>query len=250
VGVIAGGTGQLLFYLFDIFQLLSFIEKLLAGISLGIAIALGLAFTVSPKIDGKKALYGGAAMGIAGVWLFDFFQLQLFVDRILAWALLGAVLSWGLAWFIPNLHKIWAVCGGAIGGGLGATAFLCLTLWLGDFGGRLIGAFILGFCIGLFVGVVEQVCRTSYLKIIQPGNKVTTINLGEKPVSFGSGLSDTVHASGLSSDGARFYMENNRIVCEQNGLKQFVDIGGQQSVGGLKVEVCDNRKNGLQARTR
>jgi len=249
VGVIAGGTGQLLFYLFDLFQLLSFTEKILTGIILGIAIALGLAFSLFPNLNKQQIFCGGAGIGIAGLWLFDYFQLQIFIDRVLAWALLGAILSWGLAWFIPNLHKKWAVCGGAIGGGLGATAFLCLTLWLGDIGGRLTGAFILGFCIGLCVGVVEQMCRTTYLKITQPGNKITTINLGEKPVSFGSGLSDTVYASGIATEGARFYLDNNRIVCEQNGQRQFVDIGRQQLVGGLTVEVCGNQKSGLQAHT-
>jgi len=249
VGIVAGGTGQLLFYLFDLFQLLSFIEKLLTGMVLGIVIALGLAFSVFPNLNKKSALYGGGAMGIAGLWLFDFFQLQLFMDRVLAWVLLGAILSWGLSWFIPNLHKIWAVCGGAVGGALGATAFLCLTLWFGDIGGRLTVAFILGFCIGLCVGIVAQICRTSYLKVIQPDGQLATINLGEKPVSFGSGLSDTVHVSGISAEGARFYLDNGRIVCEQNGQKQFVDIGGQQSVGGLTVEVCDNRKSGLRVHT-
>lgn len=249
VGAIAGGLGQLLFYLFDLFQLLSFVEKLLTGMVLGIAITLGLALSMFPNLNKKTALYGGAVTGITGLWLFDFFQLQILIDRVLAWVLLGAILSWGLAWFIPNLHKRWAVCGGAIGGGLGATVFLCLTLWFGDISGRLTGAFILGFCIGLCVGIVEQICRTSYLKIIQPGNKITTINLGEQPVSFGAGLSDTVYVSGISIEKARFYMENNRIVCEQNGQKQFVDIGGQQLVGGLVVEVCGNRKSGLQVHT-
>ena len=250
VGVIAGGAGQLLFYLFDFFQLLSFIEKLCTGIVLGIAFALGVAFSVFPNLDKKLVLYGGGATGIAVLWLFEFFQLQIFVDRVLAWVLLGAILSWGLSWFIPNLHKIWAVSGGAIGGGLGAIAFLCLTHWLGEIGGRLAGAFILGLCIGLCIGVVEQMCRTTYLKIVQPGNKITTINLGANPVSFGSGLSDTVYTPGISMEGARFYLDNDRIVCEQNGHKQFVDIGGQRLVGGVIVEVCNNRKSGLQVHKR
>jgi Ca-activated chloride channel family protein len=250
VGAIAGGTGQLLFYLFDLFQLLSIIEKVLTGIVLGIAVVLGLAYLTLSKFDMRWALCGGAVIGVAGLWLFENFQLQLFVDRVLAWVLLGAILSWGLAWFIPNLHKIWAIYGGAIGGGLGATAFLCLTLWIGDIGGRLIGAFILGFCIGLFVGVVEQVCRSAYLRIIYSANEITTINLGEKPVSFGSGPTDTVYAKEMHTGGARFYLDNNRIVFEKNRQKQFVDAGWQQSVGGLTVEVCENRKYGLQTHTR
>lgn len=187
----------------------------------------------------------GALAGVVGQILYSivsYFGLP-YVDRIIAWAFLGGASAYGLSFFISNLNKDWAWKSGALGGVLGAAAFIYLTGLLGDIGGRLTGAFILGFFIGLMVGVIEAVCRKAFLKINFNGGESTTINLGEKPVSFGSGRSDDVYVSGVSEAAIRFHLDKGRIAFTKDGQSQFVDIGGKMSVGNVTVEIYGKMQN-------
>ena len=172
--------------------------------------------------------------------MFSYFGLS-YVDRVIAWALLGLISAYGLSLFIPNLNKDWAWKSGALGGLLGAICFIYLTQKLGDISGRLIGAFILGFFIGLMVGVVETIFRNAFLKISYSGNESTTLNLGKRKITLGSGQSDTVYVSDVLENAMSFQLDNGRLLCYKNGQLQNIGIGNKLTLGDVTVEVCEAR---------
>jgi hypothetical protein len=109
--------------------------------------------------------------------------------QIVGWSLLGALLGFGLAFFIPNLPKFRAGFAGLVGGGLGAAAFLFALAKsgaAGDASARLVGAAILGLTIGLVVALVERLAREAALIVHWHENERTVINLGSEPVILGS----------------------------------------------------------------
>jgi|GEM_PF-576517 len=106
--------------------------------------------------------------------------------QLVGWSLLGALLGFGLAFFIPNLPRFRAGFAGLVGGGLGALAFLVALAQSGEVAGRLVGAAILGLTIGLVVALVERLAREAALIVHWHENERTVINLGAKPVILGS----------------------------------------------------------------
>ncbi|PAW77066.1 MAG: hypothetical protein B9S33_20420 [Pedosphaera sp. Tous-C6FEB] len=106
--------------------------------------------------------------------------------QLVGWSLLGALLGFGLAFFIPNLPKFRAGFAGLVGGGLGAMAFLFALAKSGEVSGRLVGAAILGLTIGLVVALVERLAREAALIVHWHENERTVINLGAEPVILGS----------------------------------------------------------------
>ncbi len=106
--------------------------------------------------------------------------------QIVGWSLLGALLGFGMAFFIPNLPKFRAGFAGLLGGGLGAAAFLFALAKSGEVSGRLLGAAILGLTIGLVVALVEKLAREAALIVHWHENERTVINLGAEPVILGS----------------------------------------------------------------
>ena len=190
----------------------------------------------------------GIIAGGSGQILFSVFSYfgLLFVDRIIAWALLGLISAYGLSLFIPNLNKDWAWRSGAFGGLLGAICFIYLTQTLGDIGGRLVGAFILGFFIGLMVGVVETIFRNAFLKINYAPNESTTLNLGGRIVTLGSGRLDTVYVSGVGENAMSFQLENGKLTCYKNGQLQTVNAGDRILLGNVMIEVCEEQSGDLR----
>jgi len=181
---------------------------------------------------------GGCGQVLYG--MFSYWGL-LYADRLIAWALLGLISAYGLSLFIPNLNKDWAWKSGALGGLLGAICFIYLTQTLGDIGGRLTGAFILGFFIGLMVGVVETICRDAFLKISYSGKESTTLNLGREKVTLGSGQSDMVYVSDAAENAMSFQLDNGKLLCYKNGQLQNIDIGNKLTLGNVTVEVCEDK---------
>jgi Ca-activated chloride channel family protein len=161
------------------------------------------------------------------------------IDRIIAWSLLGLISAYGLSLFIPNLNKKWAWKSGAFGGLIGAIGFIYLTQTFGDIGGRLTGAFILGFFIGLMVGVVETLFREAFLKIRFSNNESTTLNLGERIITLGSGQMDTVFVSEVGEKAMSFQLENGKLLCYKNGRLQNINVGDKHVLGNVTVEVCE-----------
>jgi hypothetical protein len=160
--------------------------------------------------------------------------------RIVAWTLLGALLGWGMGFFVPNLNPRRASVGGGIGGAVGAAGFLYASGSLGDIAGRLLGAAILGFFIGLTIAFVEVAFRQAWLEIHYGSQESRTVNLGAEPVSIGGDPHRcTIYARNAHPVALRFRLNQGQILCEDipAGITRQLQPGEQQQVGNLAVIV-------------
>ena len=218
------------------------------------AIVLGVAFG---RISKSKAL--GWIIGIA-ILLFG--QLLFFpmpglsvIDifgRILGWTILGGLVGSGTSFYVPNLQLKRATVGGSLGGSLGAVGFLITAAILGDISGRLIGAAILGFGIGLMIAWAEkkQLITEDYLVVYWTPQEQTKILLGTKPVTLGSSYEAQIHlskAQGFHPITAKIYKENSNIVMQYDteyahakGMKKLrheLNNGDRRKLGNITIEI-------------
>jgi hypothetical protein len=159
--------------------------------------------------------------------------------RILGWALLGSLAGLGLSFFVPNLRIHKGLLGGAIGGTAGAAGFITVTLLLPDWMARLLGATLLGACIGVMVALVERAFRTTWLEV-RYGKEVRTVNLGPEPVSIGSSSRDcTIYARNAPPVAFRYWARNGKITRQDATTEQLVEMkpGESHAVGVLIVAV-------------
>ncbi|MDR1231168.1 MAG: hypothetical protein LBK61_07185 [Spirochaetaceae bacterium] len=195
------------------------------------------------------AIIGGAIAGAASQGLYSLSwklfpehqMLNSILVRAIAWGLMGCIVSGAMTRYIANLNKSWAVFGGFIGGVLGCVGFLLLSNIFGDASGRLLGAFLLGLCVGAMVGIVEVAVREAWLNVVYAPKEQTKINLGANPVSFGTGETDTVFVQGTAKSAAQFTLKNGVITCIENGKQRTVANGDRISVGKLTIEVCSQQ---------
>ena len=163
------------------------------------------------------------------------------IGRSMAWALLGALLAFGMAFFIPNLQGKRALVGGAVGGVLGAIAFLFIATTFGDLAGRLIGAAILGFCIGVMIVITEVLFRKAWLEISYGPKEIRTVNLGKEIVTVGSNPElCIVYIPETPSVALKFQLDRGNIFCEdvRTGNKRSIQPGEQINVGRAQLTVC------------
>ena len=123
----------------------------LLAIGLSLALVMGQNLYLSrPLLGVREALVvlgGGLAAGLfagcIGQLLFGFLawaKLPPEIGFFAGWMVLGSLLGLGVSLFIPNLHAERASLAGALGGLLGAGAFLAASETSGDAIGRLLGA--------------------------------------------------------------------------------------------------------------
>ncbi len=104
---------------------------------------------------------GGWRIGQAGNLAYLIF------GRLVGWSLMGAMLGAGVGiatFSLPNIPK--GALGGVIGGFLGGVAFDAVSAITG--GGlvaRLFGLSAIGLMIGLFIGLVQELTKTAWLKV-------------------------------------------------------------------------------------
>jgi len=170
------------------------------------------------------------------------FSLLEAIGRIVAWGILGALLGWGMAFFIPNLKPDRARIGGGVGGAIGALGFLWAAGAFGDIAGRLLGAAILGFFIGLMIALIEQLAREAWLAVHWGPKEESTIALGPQPVILGS--SDQAHiylpkSQGFPGVAATVCLTGGRIEFDNkmNGQQQTLQNGNKLQIGSLTIEV-------------
>ncbi|NEQ41601.1 MAG: VWA domain-containing protein [Okeania sp. SIO3I5] len=195
--------------------------------------------------QGTAGTVGSLAAGLVAGAVGEFFYGEIadvaIIGRSMAWALLGALLAFGMAFFIPNLQGKRALVGGAVGGVLGAIAFLFIATTFGDRAGRLIGAAILGFCIGIMIVITEVLFRKAWLEISYGPKEIKTVNLGKEIVTVGSNPElCIVYVPETPSVALKFQLAQGNIFCEnvETGNKQSVQPGYQIDVGRAKVTVC------------
>jgi Ca-activated chloride channel family protein len=167
-------------------------------------------------------------------------------SRIIVWALLGSLMSRGLAFYIPNLLPLKASLGGLLGGTLGAIGFIWVTnsyfgVIIGDSLGRLTGAAILGFLIGLMISIIELIYREAWLEVKFGPREVRRVGLGAEPVSVGGDSSVcTVYTPGAAPKVFTFRMEQGKIMCDDivGGSRNQISPGFERQVGNVWIAVC------------
>ena len=159
------------------------------------------------------------------------------LGRILAWSALGSLLAFGMVFVIPNLDRTKALGFGALGGFLGSIGFLIVTAIVGNTGGRLLGAFILGACVGLLVAIVETVCRNLWLKVVYGPNESIQVNLGSQVVSVGSGTKDTVFIEGVGPLAGTFRLEGDKIRYTDSKGSKLLMPGNNVQIGDVTLVI-------------
>lgn len=191
-------------------------------------------------------LAAGLIGGLAGQILFQASGSAMHLDavfRILGWSLLGSLVGMGMSFTVPNFRYDKGLLGGALGGAFGAMGFLAASQLLkgvpgGDILGRLMGAAILGFFIGLMVVLVERAFRRVWLEIGYGGREIRAVALGAEPVSLGSKASAcTIYVGSAPDIAFRYWLEQGKVICEDvvTRQKREMSIGEKQTVGRAEV---------------
>jgi Ca-activated chloride channel family protein len=176
------------------------------------------------------------------------------IGRIAGWVIVGALVGGGTKFFVPNLKLKNALLGGTVGGGIGASGFLLTASIFGDVLGRLSGASIIGFFIGLMIAWIEQKQLESqpYLLVNWTPTEQTTYLLGTKPILIGSSLNVEIPVN--ASDGftpitAKIFKEGENIIMQfdqeyaaiknMKKTSQDLKVGDTRKLGQITIEVKD-----------
>ncbi len=193
-----------------------------------------------PVAAGGAAAAGFASGAVGQTLLFLFAYAGLAgLGFVAGWALLGLLLGYGVSHFIPNLDRTRATVAGLVGGVVAAVAFLVVSL-AADWLGRVVGAAMLGFCVGLMVALVEVAFRRAWLEVKLGGREQITVNLGPEPVSIGSDArACTVFARGAPPLALRYWVRNGAVVCHDHTIvqEQMVAEGDTRNAGTVEVTV-------------
>ncbi len=203
-----------------------------------------------PLLAGSPILMllgGGLAVGLLsggmGQTLFMAFSLVDFLPRVgflIGWALLGGLVGYGIAYFIPNLQRGKSLAAGAVGGAAGALVFVLMTMFAGDIAGRCAGAMLLGLSIGLMVALVEQQFRQAWLEVRYGLKEFVTVNLGPEPVKVGSDArACAVYARNAPPVAFRYWMEQGVVKSEDMQTHQVsqVTVNQEREIGAVTVTV-------------
>ena len=186
------------------------------------------------------SIAAGSVAGLMGQLahtLFDLIRCGV-LGRILAWTVLGSLLARGMVYFIPNLNAVKALKFGAVGGFLAVFGFLTITGMMGDIAGRLFGALILGAIIGLLIAMVELIYRNVWVMVVYDPRNCIPVNLGAKPVTVGSGESDTVFIAAVAPNAGEFRVDGNSIRYTDSKGTQTLSPGSRVHIGTVELVIC------------
>lgn len=162
--------------------------------------------------------------------------------QVVGWALLGGLLGFGLSFFIPNLPRLRAGIAGVVGGGVGSIVFLIALQTVGEIGGRLMGALILGFVIGLCIAFAETTAREAALVVHWSANEETLINLGNRSIVLGSSSEAHIYLPrdrGFPPVAATITLRNGKVEMENKITNKTHHLQGGNilQIGPLAIEV-------------
>jgi Ca-activated chloride channel family protein len=161
------------------------------------------------------------------------------LGRVGGWTLLGLLVGAGMAHLIPNLRLWLGLLGGGLGGLLGVFGFLAATYGTGDLGGRLVGASLLGFCLGLMIAFVEATFRRAWLEVQWGPKEQSTISLGQEPIILGSGPESHVYLQGQPPVAGSITLYSDRLLYEDKTTGKSVKLkdGSKRQRGKLTMIV-------------
>jgi Ca-activated chloride channel family protein len=162
------------------------------------------------------------------------------LGRLLGWALAGALVGAGSAPFIPNLSPLRASLAGLFGGLVGALGFMFAALVSGDASGRLIGAAIIGFAIGLMVVLAEIAFRKAWLRVSYGPGDSFNVTLGGQPIAVGNDSAQCrILAREVAPVEATYAFETGRAFLEEHsGACQELQPGDTRRYGNVEVTFC------------
>jgi hypothetical protein len=131
---------------------------------------------------------------------------------------------------------------GSVGGLLGAIAFIAVSS-IGDLAGRLAGAAILGFAIGLMVALVEAACRRVWLEVSFGPRATHVVNLGAAPVLLGGNAAKcTILVPGAPQRALKFWEQDGQIFCLDVVAEKTYPVtpGHQQRLRDAQITVCSS----------
>ncbi|BAY95336.1 MULTISPECIES: vWA domain-containing protein [unclassified Tolypothrix] len=225
-----------------------FLGRLIGAIVFGICIRLLSGSTLLSLV----ALIGVAIFGQLVFFSIPGLSILETIGRIIGWTILGLLVGGGTCFFVPNLKLNKALLGGTVGGTLGAIGFLVAAAVFGDIPGRLSGAAILGFFIGLMIAWVEQeqLNQEPYLLVHWTPTEKTSLLLGAKPVVIGSSVDAQIPlnaSEGFTPITAKIYQEGANILMQfdtgyaasKNMKKtlQQLNVGDTRKLGNITIEV-------------
>ncbi|MGL6225184.1 MAG: hypothetical protein ACRC10_00995 [Thermoguttaceae bacterium] len=182
------------------------------------------------------AVVGGIAAGFTGNTAYDIVQ-WVFAGRLVGWVVLGAILALGMSFYIANLDRKKALIGGSVGGLLGVIGF-ALFAYFGEMPGRIVGATILGACIGFMIGFVELFYRNVWLMVLYDPRDFTQVNLGSQTVTLGSGKYDTIFIPDVPEKAGEFSVHGSEIrYTDASGIRTL-EPGRSIHIGGVELVVC------------
>ena len=251
----------------DRFQLIVAVAVWTAAIAAGISLLILLGQLMYRRKgflhigDAAKAVTGGVLAGLigggVGQTLGGTSDAWDAVSKIIGWGLLGGLIGAGMALFVPNLRWQRGLLGGLLGGVLAATAFLLIAGLLGwlivlalgeTFGrylaealGQLVGATVLGFCIGMMVALAELIFRRQWLEVAFGKHEIRTFNLGRTPLTIGGDeRRAVVYVEGSPPITLSYRWDGKRILCKDMVSARIEEVqpGDQRAVGRATVTVC------------
>jgi Ca-activated chloride channel family protein len=150
------------------------------------AAALGTLLGAVAGVCAQSAYFGLSSLGCPDM-----------AGRVFSWMLVGSGLGFAMTFVVPNINLPKTLACGAAGGALGAACFVAMvtTLDFSDLGGRLAGAMVLGFALGVAVAMAEMMAREAFLVVHWAKNEKSTVNIGPRPVEIGTTNESTVRLS-------------------------------------------------------
>jgi Ca-activated chloride channel family protein len=177
--------------------------------------------------------------------------LMIGVGRIVGWAILGALVGRGLAFFVPNLPPKRALIAGGLGGGCAAIVFIVTSI-AGDGVGRLLGAAVLGAFLGMAVALVETLYRQWWLEVRMGEKEVIQVNLGATPVKIGSdNRACTIYARGVRPLAAQYQVQDNRVMFLDYAteIATEISVGDQRAIGHVTLTVRGKSTSEAESKT-
>lgn len=167
------------------------------------------------------------------------FKLQNYGFRILAWAIMGALLGSMLSRSVPNLGVRRGFGAGAIGGAVGCMGFLLTSMFLPGSAGRIIGISLLGLALGLAMYFVENMFREASVEVEWAPNETTYVGLGAQPVTIGGSGEEHIVKKGLPPHVSSLIFKDGLIehVETANGKRTPLEDGSRLRIGGLNLVI-------------
>lgn len=165
------------------------------------------------------------------------FRLQNYGFRIVAWAIMGALLGLMLSRSVPNLASRRGFGAGAIGGATGCMGFIVISLFLTGPAGRIMGIALLGLALGLAMYLVEDLFREASVEVEWAPYETTLVGLGARPITIGGGGEEHIFKKGLPPLVSSIVIDHGRIehIETANGKRTLLQDGSRLRIGGLNL---------------